>query len=415
MKNIRLTDLIDVESLQQIQDGFSKYTGMAALMTDSDGVPVTTGSGFTKFCMELTRKSPEGCKHCEECDKNGALLTLKNGHASVYDCHAGLVDFAAPIMVEGNFIGSVIGGQVRTSAVNEEKMKAIAEKYGINSDEYISAAKETRCLEKEDVQKAAIFLEEIAAGLSGMAYKSYIALQESARMEKASKSQADFVMNMSLNLEKSMERWFNIVEGTLQNTSNQEVRDLLNGMQDDGKQMRSNIRDTIEYIRISENKIEIRETEYKVKTLRRQILDSLVEYSVGNRIPIIIFLDDCEQDSFYGDSGRIGQMLSKTIKTIVDKKKEGEILVGFSSKKVSYATMLCIKITETKSNYTPADIDEIKAYFEKDDEDNYMAEDVRGLWLSFEGTLLKKMAGTIKFEKDGNNFIINIAIPQLAV
>ena len=55
MAEFSLTDLIDVSVLQQIQDGFSQYTGMAALTTDADGVPVTKGSGFTAFCMDLTR------------------------------------------------------------------------------------------------------------------------------------------------------------------------------------------------------------------------------------------------------------------------------------------------------------------------------------------------------------------------
>ena len=66
MKELVLTDLIDVGILQQIQDGFSDFTGMAALTADAQGVAVTEGSRFTDFCMELTRKSPLGCKRCEQ-------------------------------------------------------------------------------------------------------------------------------------------------------------------------------------------------------------------------------------------------------------------------------------------------------------------------------------------------------------
>ena len=43
MAELLLTDLIDVELLQKIQDEFSKYTGMAALTTDADGNPLTEG------------------------------------------------------------------------------------------------------------------------------------------------------------------------------------------------------------------------------------------------------------------------------------------------------------------------------------------------------------------------------------
>ena len=37
------------DSPQKIQDAFSDMSGMAALTTDRDGVPVTQGSNFTEF------------------------------------------------------------------------------------------------------------------------------------------------------------------------------------------------------------------------------------------------------------------------------------------------------------------------------------------------------------------------------
>ena len=166
MKDIRLVDLMEVKALQKIQDEFSKYTGLASLMTDENGIPVTKGSGFSGFCMDLVRTTKLGCSRCEECDKNGAVLTLKNKRATVYNCHAGLTDFAAPIMLEGKMIGSCIGGQVRTEDVDEEKMAQIAKELGIDPDTFIEAAKKTRCMDKEDVERAAIFLEGLAASLS---------------------------------------------------------------------------------------------------------------------------------------------------------------------------------------------------------------------------------------------------------
>lgn len=88
---LHLTDLIDVEMLQRIQDAFSDMTGIASVTTDADGVAVTKGSHFSDFCMKYTRSSPLGCQRCELCDKNGAELALKKGASSTYFCHAGLV------------------------------------------------------------------------------------------------------------------------------------------------------------------------------------------------------------------------------------------------------------------------------------------------------------------------------------
>ena len=138
---INLTDLIEVGMLQKIQDAFSMMTGIASLTTDRYGVPVTKGSCFSDFCMKHTRTSEVGRKRCEQCDKMGAELALKEGASCAYYCHAGLVDFAAPIMAHGQMVGCFIGGQVLIQEPDEEKLRKVAEEIGVDSEEYIAAAK----------------------------------------------------------------------------------------------------------------------------------------------------------------------------------------------------------------------------------------------------------------------------------
>lgn len=177
---IGLTELIDVATLQEIQDGFAKLTGMAALTTDEYGNAVTQGSNFTDFCMNYTRKSPVGCQRCEKCDRSGGQQTMKSGKASAYFCHAGLVDFAAPIMLNGNFIGSIIGGQVLTEKPDEKKFRAIARELKIDPDEYINALSKIQIIEKSKIDAAADFLCTIAKVLSQTAYNNYLANQSNS-------------------------------------------------------------------------------------------------------------------------------------------------------------------------------------------------------------------------------------------
>ncbi len=180
MADIRLTDIIDVETLQQIQDGFAKLTGMAALTTDADGNAVTRGSNFTDFCMNLTRKSKLGCERCEQCDKKGGEMTMKTRRPSTYYCHGGLVDFAAPIMLNGRMIGSFIGGQVLPEPPDEKKFRKIALELGINADEYIKAVRKVKIMPKEQIDDAADYLFTIATVLSKVAYGNYLAAQSNS-------------------------------------------------------------------------------------------------------------------------------------------------------------------------------------------------------------------------------------------
>lgn len=188
MSDIKLTELISVGTLQEIQDGFAKLTGMAALTTDDTGAAVTRGSNFTEFCMEITRKSPVGCRRCEECDRSGGEKTMLTKKAVSYSCHAGLTDFAAPIMLNGEMIGSFIGGQVLTEEPDEEHFREIARDMGVDEDKYISALRKVKIVSKQQVEAAADFLFIIANLLSKTAYDAYISKQSNAGLTSLSRN-----------------------------------------------------------------------------------------------------------------------------------------------------------------------------------------------------------------------------------
>lgn len=188
MIDVKLADLIDVSTLQEIQDAFANLTGMAALTTDADGVAVTQGSNFTEFCMKYTRQSRAGCEKCEQCDKSGGEQAMRTGCAATYFCHAGLVDFAAPILLDGQYIGSFIGGQVLTEEPDENKFRRIANEIGVDPDEYIRALRKIKIIDKDTADAAADFLFIVAKILSQSAYNSYIANQSNAGLSQTNQS-----------------------------------------------------------------------------------------------------------------------------------------------------------------------------------------------------------------------------------
>lgn len=144
MKELNLTDLVPVEMLQKIQEACSRYTGMATVTTDVDGKPLTKETAFSDFCIKYTRQSELGCTRCMESDKIATRIALETGKPAVYVCHAGLVDFASPIMLENRLIGCFMGGQVRISDIDEEKVRATAEELGIEYEAYYKAMLKTK-------------------------------------------------------------------------------------------------------------------------------------------------------------------------------------------------------------------------------------------------------------------------------
>lgn len=383
MKDIRLVDLMEVKALQKIQDEFSKYTGLASLMTDENGIPVTKGSGFSGFCMDLVRTTKLGCSRCEECDKNGAVLTLKNKRATVYNCHAGLTDFAAPIMLEGKMIGSCIGGQVRTEDVDEEKMTQIAKELGIDPDTFIEAAKKTRCMDKEDVERAAIFLEGLAASLSEMAYHNYLALEKSRKMEKAAKAQSEFIMSMYSDLHM------------------------------DSSQIPVEIREVVDYIRQVDGKIELRETNYKVNDLMDVVYEQAVNMLDTNKIDFRIGVAPSVPEFLLGDAGRIGQITVKALQVISTYKTGGLLTVEFSTRKKSYATMLVITIMDYDSKI-PSDTGKKILSYVNSDSFVYEPEDVSLVAIRLLKMFLEQMSASVIMRREEDNTIfVEFSIPQL--
>lgn len=193
-KKLSLTDLISVEMLQNIQDAFSNITGMAALTTERDGVPVTKGSNFTDFCMKHTRTTEIGMKRCFECDKKGAEIALETGKSCAYECHAGLVDFAAPIVANGEMFGCFIGGQVLTEKPDKEKVAKIAEEIGVDVELYQKAIDKINVIDKESIDRAAAALYTIANVLSDIAYNKYM-LNERNALLRQKNMELDFLAN----------------------------------------------------------------------------------------------------------------------------------------------------------------------------------------------------------------------------
>ncbi|MBR1737444.1 MAG: PocR ligand-binding domain-containing protein [Firmicutes bacterium] len=153
-EKLKLTDLFDVRFLQELQDKFSDATGMAALIVDMEH-DVTRGSNFTDFCMKYTRGCTEGARRCNECDLNGGKTAKETGAPAAYFCHAGLMDFAVPIMVNGEQVGSMIGGQVLPDYPDEDKFRRTADELGINQDEYIDALKKVPIVPEKQIRAAA--------------------------------------------------------------------------------------------------------------------------------------------------------------------------------------------------------------------------------------------------------------------
>lgn len=308
-EEINLTDLIDVDMLQMLQDSFSMLTGMASLTTDRYGVPVTTGSRFSDFCMKHTRMSEVGRRRCEQCDKMGAEQALKSGASCAYYCHAGLVDFAAPIMAHGQMVGCFIGGQVLIEEPDENKLRKVAEEIGVDPDEYIAAAKRVKVIKKEKVENATSALYVIANLLSKLAYSKYELYLKNMELEKASRMKSDFLANMSHEIRTPMNAVIGMAEMALREELPPLARDYVNQIKSSGQTLLTIINDILDFSKIESGKMDITEVEYKPMSVINDMMN-IIGTRIGNKgVEFLMDVNPQLPQELLGDSIRIKQIM----------------------------------------------------------------------------------------------------------
>ncbi len=150
---LRIQDFCDMVKFEAIMDNWAKSTGLATVAVGAEGEYISECYNFTEFCIDLTRGSAEGKRRCEKCDKEGK---------GVYECHAGLVDFAIPITLnDGTVLGSVIGGQVLPENPSVEAFRRTARELGINEDVYIDALHKVSVKTREEIEASAGLLGDV--------------------------------------------------------------------------------------------------------------------------------------------------------------------------------------------------------------------------------------------------------------
>ena len=190
--DIRLRDLIDLEFLQKFQDCFAEAVGVASISVDNEG-PVTEPSQFTDFCMNLTRKSEEGFNRCNACDIKGGKTATETGKPAIYYCHAGLMDFAAPIIINRKQVGAILGGQVLPQPPKKEKFVKIAREIGVDPEQYLCALEKVKIIPESSIRSAAQLLYVVANTVSQIGYQRIQNMEHAQKFEDMAIKMHDYV------------------------------------------------------------------------------------------------------------------------------------------------------------------------------------------------------------------------------
>lgn len=181
VSRVILSDLVDKKTVDKFLKTFYKTFGIGCNCVDES--KVIANISMSKFCS-MTRNTEKGCKLCEACDRDAWEKIKKTGKPALYQCHAGLVDIAIPIIVDNKYLGMIMGGQISTGKIDEQKILELSKQIEIeNSQEYLEAAKKIKCIKSKEIKKAVKVLSLIAQTVSETAYSMYLLKKEAEKKE----------------------------------------------------------------------------------------------------------------------------------------------------------------------------------------------------------------------------------------
>lgn len=203
---LEVSDIIDVNLLQKFQDNFAIAMNCAAITVDRNGDTITKESSYTKFCSRLVQSTSIGNSRCGSSHSKMGEEAAKNKRPYIGRCHAGLIDFAAPIIIEGELIGTVLGGQVLDSNPQHDNYIRIAKEINVDENLLVNAVDEVNISEMKNIEAAAevlyIVVNTLAKNglhelkLSTLSHKlSNTFLQVSATIEELTASANDIAKN----------------------------------------------------------------------------------------------------------------------------------------------------------------------------------------------------------------------------
>lgn len=217
LKSLEIEDIIDVNVLQKFLDNFAIGMNCAAVSVNRKGEEVTRPSHYRSFCSNFIHASTLGDSRCAVCHNQMGEEAIRMGRPYIGACHAGLIDFAAPIIIRGEHLGTVLGGQILDKQPIESNINKVARELSLPEEKLWEAAQKIDIVAKDNITAAAEVLFVVVGNLAENGFKRI-------EIELLSKALADSFIQISGTINMLAESAINI------SASQSDLTDEINGV-----------------------------------------------------------------------------------------------------------------------------------------------------------------------------------------
>jgi diguanylate cyclase (GGDEF)-like protein/PAS domain S-box-containing protein len=147
----KLVDLIDVNDFKETLESFYNATGITNGLCTQEGEPLAQ-VGWSHACLAFHRARTVSCKHCIESNQR-IMEGLQQGEVRAQLCENGLYDYATPVIIEGQHLGTLFMGQVFNEPPDLAFFEQQADQYHYDKARYIESIKAIPVVPDAKMQK----------------------------------------------------------------------------------------------------------------------------------------------------------------------------------------------------------------------------------------------------------------------
>ena len=409
---LKLTDIIDVKLLQNIQDTFAEATGVAAIITNINGEPLIKPSNFTGVC-KMIRRTERGLANCIKSDHIIGEKSTRLLSPVFEECRScGFVDAAAPIIVGEMHIANWMIGQANLGKTDEDQIQRYADKIGCDSNELLAEYRKIKPVTIEKFEKIVNLLWVFSRAISRYAYNNLLLtkkLEEEKQIkielenaknaaEESDRLKTAFLSNVSHEIRTPLNGILGFADlFANQNITNDDSRRYIDIMQQSGQRLLRTIDDLIDISIIESGQIEIINTATKIGNIINEIVSVYKPEIESKCLDLILNID--RDFEILTDEGKLKTILSNVLRNAVKYTNAGHIEISVNDENDS----VHIEIADTGIGIPEKRIDSIYNRFEQVEYDFSRSYEGAGLGLSIAKEYVEAMGGAITVKSQVEN------------
>ena len=416
MDKLSMREIVELDTLQKMQDSIAPMLGFMALVTDENGNVLTESTLDAAFCNQIMGSSLGG-RLCAQCRKYGIASAVQKGGVATYYCHAGVMECCAPISCEGRVLGSVVGIQLLKEKPQEEQIRSNAVELAVDEEALRNSLDGCRISSEEELERISNFVKTIADIIEKIIVGKFNTLKVSEEMMSAGTAKADFLANMSHEIRTPMNAIIGMAEMALREDLSDEARSYINQIKTSGRALLALINDILDYSKVESGKMELNEVEYEPLSLIHDVSNIIMTRLTDKDVELLIDCDPNIPYKLYGDDLRIRQILINIANNATKFTQKGHVKLIVEYSRIDRENIrMKISVKDTGIGIKKEDMGKLFTSFQQVDSKRNRNVEGTGLGLAICKQLVQLMNGRIWVESEyGEGSVFSFEIPQRIV